>query len=626
MDRQFIEYYEKELLHLREMGAEFAAANPIIAKQLAIDEFGVQDPYVERLLEGFAFMAARIQLKMDAQFPRFTEAMLASVFPHLLAPTPSMTIVQFQPELADGSIAAGFPIPRGTVLRSRGLHRTAATSLCEFRTAHPVTLYPLRVAEVQYHARDMGVLGLPPGLKAKAALRFRIQTSTFKPISSLNLSELTVYFGGSSGLNTKLYELVFGRAMQLVVQPATRPVKTQWVLEDWRQPVGFDDADAMLPFNAQSFQGYRLLKEYFSLYQRYLFLKIGKLDKAVQSCESDSLDIIITLNSQEPQLEGLVSLENIALFCAPAVNLFPREADRIQINPQQFEFPVIVDRNRARDYEVYDVKSVTGFGASQLERQEFAPFYAAHDVNSGGSGRGAYFSTHRIPRALSEREQRMGRRSAYLGSEVWLSLVDAKNAPFRTDLRQLGVSVLCTNRDLPEHLQLNPRDESAFSWEMGGPIKAVRCMVPPTQPRESWGASDRSWRLINHLGLNYLSLCDNDEKQGAAALREMLALYGDTGDKPQRHQIDGVRRIFARPVSRRVPAPGPIVFARGLEVNLLMDEAMFEGVGVFLLGAVLERFFARYVSMNTFTETVLTTLERGEVMRWPPTLGKRNLL
>jgi type VI secretion system protein ImpG len=163
--------------------------------------------------------------------------------------------------------------------------------------------------------------------------------------------------------------------------------------------------------------------------------------------------------------------------------------------------------------------------------------------------------------------------------------------------------------------------------EESAPVKSIHCLVGPTKPKpsKSYEKGQTTWRLISHLALNYLSLAD-DPKSGAAALRELLSLYSDTNDVFANKQIDGVRSIQSRPVTRPITTTGPLSFGRGLEVTLTMDEGTSEGTSTFLLAAVLEEFFAKYVSINSFTETVLKTEERGEVMRWPARSGRRNVL
>jgi type VI secretion system protein ImpG len=228
---------------------------------------------------------------------------------------------------------------------------------------------------------------------------------------------------------------------------------------------------------------------------------------------------------------------------------------------------------------------------------------------------------------LSAKQRARGARSSYVGSELFLSLVDPDEAPYSTDLRQLAVETLCTNRDLPLHLSLG-QGRTDFTLDSGAPVESIRCIAGPTAPRASFADGETAWRLISHLSLNYMSLVDGAGGSGekAAALRELLTLYVDAGDSTSRKQIEGIRGIASAGITRALPVPGPTTFGRGLEVTVTCDDAAFEGTGAFLLGTVLERFFAKAVSINSFTETVLRTVQRGEVMRWRPQAGLRPIL
>ena len=226
------------------------------------------------------------------------------------------------------------------------------------------------------------------------------------------------------------------------------------------------------------------------------------------------LDLILLLNSVDLNLENGIEPENFALHCAPAVNLFPAAAaDRIHISEKLSEFQIIPDRTRPLDFEVYNVQKVVGIGAGNEQVQEFSPFYRARDAEDGG----AYYTLSRVPRVASAKEQRFGARTRYPGSESYLSLVDARNAPFRTDLKQLAVSVYCTNRDLPLTVPVG-RGETDFTMEAGAPVAAIRSITgQPTPPRPSYAESDTAWRIISHLSLNYLSLTDALPETAAAA-------------------------------------------------------------------------------------------------------------
>jgi len=624
MDERLLDHYNNELRHLRETAGEFAREFPKIAGRLALDKDAREvcpDPYVERLLEGFAWLAARIHLKLDAEFPRFTQSLLETVYPHYLSPIPSMTVVRFDPEEQDTALAAGVVVPRGTLLRSnigKG-ERTA----CTFQTAHEVRLLPLRLAEARYFTRDVSELNLPAELRAKAAIRIRLQVTAAVPLPEVSLDPVTFFLRGADELPALIYEQIFARKAGLVVQSAAERGKTLATLPAANiRRVGFSDQEALLPPSPRSFEGYRLVREYFAFPQRFLFFEVAGLAEAVKRCPGDSLDLVIALKEQDTRLEGRLDKSFFELFCAPAINLFSKQLDRISLSDRFAEFHVVADRNRPLDFETFELQNVTGFGALAGEEQEYRPFFLAKDTDVSA---GAFYTTNRVPRVLTAREKQFGQKSAYSGTEVYLSLVDAACAPYRSSLRQLGIKALCTNRHLPIQMAKGI-GRTDFTMDLSAPVASIRCLSGPTLPRPSQAEGRFSWRLVSHLSLNYLSLLDARGEDGAVALREILKLYTDPNDRQIAKQIEGLLSVRSSPVVRRVKTPGPITFARGLEIVLNFDEPAYEGTGVFLLGGVLEQFFAKYVSLNSFTETIIKTQQRGEIIRWPAQMGKRQII
>jgi len=625
VDRRLLDLYNRELAHLRAMGAEFAKEFPKIAGRLGgLDEFQpCRDPFVERLLEGFAFLAARVQLKLSAEFPRFTQSLLETIYPHYLAPTPSMLIVRFEPDLNETGLADGFIIPRGWPLYSI-LGKTDQTR-CEYRTAHDVTLWPIQIGQANYYTRELASLEVPSLPGVKAGVRIRIQSPAALSLSELKLDSLTLHIMGAGEIPMHLCEQLFADAVAVVVQPATKPLKWQKVIDASSiRRVGFENKQKLLPYDARSFQGYRLLHEYFAFPQRFMFVELTDLGEAVRRCDENQLDIIILFRESNAELEGVVNADNFGLFCSPAINLFEKRLDRIPVSDKFFEFHVVPDRTRTQDFEVYRVSRVVGYGARSDQLEEFLPFYLAKDL--GDSSTGGYYVTNRVPRPRSQDARLQGRRSrSYTGSEVYISLVDSTAAPYSADVKQLGVEALCTNRDLPLHMPIG-LGSSDFTMEKAAPCTSVRCIGAPTLPKASHAEGEIAWRTINHLSLNYLSLGDTDNGESVSALRDILRLYSDSGDLQTRKQIDGIKSISCKPITRRITTSGSIAFARGLEATVTLEEASFEGSGVFLLGAVLEQFFARHVSINSFTETVVKTIERGEIMRWSMREGLRPIL
>ncbi|KPB75350.1 type VI secretion system baseplate subunit TssF [Pseudomonas cannabina] len=619
MNPRLLGLYNQELQHIRESAAEFAREYPKIAGRLTLSGLDCADPYVERLLEGFAYLTARVQLKLDAEYPTFTHNLLEIAYPHYLAPTPSMTVVQLQTDPNEGSLSSGFTLPRDSVMRA-ALGRDSQTP-CEYRSAHDVTLWPLQVTQAEYFGNPAAVLGRLAASepKAKAGLRITLRTGAELTFDKLALDNLPLFLHGADEQPFRLYEQLLGNACAVFA----RQPGGDWVERlsaDALRPCGFDDREAALPVVPQAFQGYRLLQEYFALPQRFLFVDFSQLTRAVQRCSGQELELIVLFNSFEQSLESSIGAEQFVPFCTPAINLFPRRLDRIHLTDRVHEHHAIADRTRPMDFEIHSLKSVTGHGTGP--DQPFLPFYAVRDPSRYGRDK-AYYVLRREPRVLSSEQRRNGTRSNYVGSETFISLVDSQQAPYGHDLRQLGLTALCTNRDLPLFMSVGS-GKTDFTLADSAPVSAVRCLAGPSRPRASHAHDNKAWRLISQLSLNYLSL--SEQGQGAAALRELLRLYGDDNDVALQLQIEGLREVSSKPCTRRLPMPGPIVFGRGLEITLEFDENAFRGTGVFLLGTVFERFLARYVSINSFTETVLRTTERGEIMRWKARPGRRPTL
>jgi type VI secretion system protein ImpG len=627
MDPRLLHYYNLELQHLREMGGEFAQQFPKIAARLGMNGLEVADPYVERLLEGAGFMAARVQLKLDAEFPRFTQSLLEIIYPHYLAPTPSMLIAQFHPDKNDPGLAgAARTVPRGTLLHSRVTGDEATA--CDFRTAHDVTLLPVEIASAAYFsfAPDLPLANLPIAQRIKGGLRIRLKTTAGLKLEQVNLDRVCFYLGGRDDVANTLLELCLGTGLGVLVRPlGGRPQDTTFLPASTIQPVGFSDHEALLPVGVRSFQGYRLVQEYFSFPQRYRFFELTGLASSVARLQNTELELVILFGRGEGTLESVVDQSHLQLFCTPAINLFEKpRIDRIHVNDSTYEFHVVADRTRPVDYEIYEVTEVVGHGAGDDAERQFLPFYstASADVDHLYS---AYFTTRREPRLVSQEQKRRGTRSSYIGSEVFLSLVDSNQAPYSADLRQLSMRALCTNRDLSLQIPLG-LDKTDFTLSIAAPVASVRVVAGPSRPYGAVAQGAIAWRTISHLSLNYLSLLNATGQQGASALRDMLELYATTADISAKRQIEAIRSVNVRRVVRRLPGRGPISFGRGLEITVDVDEMGFEGGSAFLLGAVLDRYFARYVSINSVTETVLRSQTRGEINRWAANWGTRPTL
>ncbi|MEL6478857.1 MAG: type VI secretion system baseplate subunit TssF [Pseudomonadota bacterium] len=621
MDTRLLRHYEDELVFIREMGAEFAELYPKIAARLGMEQIEVLDPYVERLLEGFAFLSARVQLELDLQFPQFTQNLLEIVYPHYLAPTPSMMIARLVPDVEQGGLEEGFTLPRGTVLRSRVLE--GEQTACVFTSSQDTTLWPIDLVEAEYveGRGELVAAGVAAGTSARAAIRLRLRRLGEDPMSELPLDKLTLFLAGGAGEPWRLYEALVNRGVGLAGRSTDR--RADWVepLGARIRPRGFEADEALLPIPGQSFDGYRLLQEYFAMPERFFFVDLAGLQPAIKRVEGQEMDLYILLSDGDATLKSLTAA-SFDLYAVPAINLFPKRCDRVQISGREIDHHVTVDRTAPLDYEIHQITDVVGIAGEGEDDVPFRPFYSSDDFTPAGENHPAYYALRRRMRQRSEKQRLKGVRTSYLGSEAYLSLCDRSQAPYPGEIKQLQVDAVCTNRDLPMLIAVGA-GESDFTLPEGGPVSEIRALIPPTRPRPSLAQGDTAWRLVSHLSLNYLSIADGDRGQGAEALRELIGLYTPLGDLALEKQMEGLVSVSSRPIVRRMAEQVLSTAVRGVELRVGFDESFFEGTGCYLLGAVLEAFFAKYVALNSFTETVIHSQERGDIARWPARSGRR---
>ncbi|VTU36830.1 type VI secretion system baseplate subunit TssF [Variovorax sp. RA8] len=634
MDPRLLSLYEQELRYFRESSAEFARAFPKIANRLGIEGQEVADPYVERLIEATAFLSARVALKLDAEYPRFTGHLLDIVYPNFMAPTPSMAVVSMAIDPDDASLATGPTLPRGSGLRARAA--VGQNTHCEFRTSRALRLWPIEVRRVQYfsYAPDLPLAQHPQSREIRGGLRIALAATAGLRFDQIPMDELVLHFGGAEDVAWQLHECMLGKPLGVLVQPlaaggsasgaagsAVRSLPASAV-----HPIGFEDDEALLPVTATGFSGHRLVQEYFAFPQRFQFARIAGLQSLLSSMAVTEIEIVVLFSRGDAALEKLVGLGNVQLHCVPVINLFGKRLDRVPVSEGVSQFHLVPDRTRPQDFELHTVTEVVGHGApggaGAPPEQVFLPFYAA--FHGSRHSHPAYFTTTREPRMMSARQRSEGRRSSHIGSELYMQIVDPQQAPYDGSLRQLAVSALVTNRDLPLLMPLG-RDND-FDCVDAFPAQRVRMVRGPSRPVSPVVSQGLGWRVIDHLALNYLSLADSSAQEGAAALREMLMLYAAHADEIRQSQVRGLLSVRAKPVARRLPLGGPIAFGRGLEVTLDVDRNAFHGHSAFLFGAVLARYLARHVEVNHFVETVLTAAGRGEIMRWRPLCGARPIL
>jgi type VI secretion system protein ImpG len=605
-------YYERELTFLRQMGVEFAAKYPKVASRLVLEPDKCEDPHVERMLEAFAFLTARVHLKIDDEFPEITEALLNILHPHYLRPVPSMTVAEFHMD-AQAVGEGGLKLDRESVLNSRPVNGVP----CKFRTCYDLTFWPLEVTDAEWKTPDR----LQPPAKsseAVAAVRIALKCQGDLKFAQLGLSSLRFYLNGESNVVHTLYELLCNNCSHIIIRDTSPKSRAQPVIlsADALRPVGFGEDEGMLPYARRSFAGYRLLQEYFCFPQKFFFLDLTGLERICEAGFGGQAEILLMISPFErgerrQMLELGVSAKTFRLNCAPLVNLFSQTAEPILLDHTAYEYQVVPDVSRRRATEVFEINEVISANPQSGDVVRFEPFYSyRHGVNRAKVQ--AFWRSSRRPSGYRDDE----------GTDVFLSLVDLSSRPVRPNLDALTVRTVCTNRDLPARL---PFGNEAGDFELEGalPVKRIVALIKPTDALRPPVGKDSMWRLVSQLSLNYLSLVEN----GREALQEILRLYNFTGSTYSDKQIEGLTGLDSRRHFARVISNDGVVFARGTQVEMEFDEEQFAGGGVYLFASVLEYFLGLYVSMNSFSQLRVRTRQRKEILRqWPPRAGQKILL
>ena len=605
--------YERELDYLRKSAAQFAEKYPKVASRLALEPTKCEDPHVERLLESFAFLAARVHLKMEDEFPEITEGLLSIVYPQLVRPIPSMSVVEFQLDSEKGKLTSGMKIERNSQLFSKPV----AGVPCTFRTCYDTTLWPLTVTAVELSAPSR----LKPALKTSDsawAVRLELRCARDITFQGLKLDQLRFFLDGESGLVNILYELMFSRLNRIVVRDLTEGSRLAPVVlpASSLKAVGFGDDEGMVSYPSATFAGHRLLMEYFAFPEKFFFLDLSGLECLATAGFKDAIEIIFLISEIEGEgrvqrLELEVSKKTFRLGCTPVVNLFGQVAEPIQLNQRKYEYPLIPDVRRPFSMEIYSVDEVSAIDSTNQKITSFEPFYSLrHSVRK--EDRSCFWLARRRP----------SNRPNDDGTDISLALVDLSTASVDPDAAILSVRTTCTNRDLPARLPFGNQD-SDFEMEGATAMRRIVALRKPTPPVRPALGKSTLWRLVSHLSLNYLSMVQG----GRTSLQEILRLYDVGRTAYSQNVIQSILKIQSQPHFTRLISEQGVSFARGVRIELEIDEDQFTGGGAFLFACVLDRFFGMSASLNSFTQLSVTTPQRKEKLHeWQPRSGRKPII
>ncbi|MBN4054945.1 type VI secretion system baseplate subunit TssF [Acidimicrobium ferrooxidans] len=574
-------YYHDELLFLREMGRDFCRAHPEAAPFLG--EAG-NDPDVERLLEGFAFLTARIRQKLDDELPEITHVLLDMFWPHYLRPIPAMSIVRFEPRSAANEV---LQIPRGTELDSVPIDGVA----CRFRTAYDVSLLSLIVT-----AADLQRVPQPQ-------IRLRIQVPGGASLSKMAPDRLRLHLVGEKIVTRALFLCLCNHLQRISVRPIAGEAQPIALPGARVEPVGMGDQEALLAYPNNSFPGFRLLQEYFSFPAKFMFLDITGLGELQRLGEVRAFELIFELDKM-PESVPPITAANFALNCTPVVNLFPHEADPIRVNREATEYQVRPAGKNPAYYEIYSIDQVIGLARGTAARHEYQPMFRRSE------GLGEHFYRARTEHAIAKE-----------GTDVSLTFVSTDGTPeAQPEMETISIELTCSNRHVPS--RLGPGDikvptSSSPSFAHFSNITRPTASVPPPLGGLLY------WKLISHLSLNYHSLMSVDALRNVLTVYNFRALFDRQAEQAHQLMLDGILEVAAVPATRLFRGT-PI---RGFRIRIKVLEDNFGSPGgLYLFGSLLSEFLSQYVTLNAFSQLVIEGTKTGEIYTWPARIGHLSLL
>jgi type VI secretion system protein ImpG len=603
-NEDFLQYYFDELSYLRDAGRSFAREHRKVAARLEMPHGETSDPHVERLIESFAFMTARLQRQMKAEFPDITTALLGVLYPQLTQPLPPMAIACFDVSPTIKGLTEGFPIRRKTPLFAQD----TSGMTCRFRTCYDTMLWPVSVVhaaldQAEYHDLGFGGTVLSIRLRAREDL---LRNQAFLP-------SLRFFLDGPPELTGALYEILFANTTDVLLVDKSNPKPISLGAGALRK-IGFAPEEEVLPYPPNALPGYRLLQEYFNFQQKFLFFEVDQLSKRhcaanPEAAASDTLDLLFVLR-EPPQPEPVVSARNFRLGCTPIINLFQKTSEPIRLDHLQLEYRLIADIRREATTEIHSILGVSSSANPAERSRNYEPFFSFRH-SAAGVGPQAFWLARRVP----------ADRDDVRGTDMYLSFLDRSFNPAVPDDQAVFAHMLCTNRwlasQLPDRVELNIEETT--------PVLRIACVTKPTVPLYPPLGGPSLWRLVSSLSLNSSSL--TGDRQGLEALQEILRLYSFTQHAYANQEIEGIREMQTRKVLRRFGPDAWRGYRRGTEITFVFDTMKYKGGSALLLASVLRHFLGLFGSLNTFTQVVAKRSNiDGEWKRWAPLDSEQEIL
>jgi type VI secretion system protein ImpG len=573
-------FFHAELNLLKELATEFALANPALAPLL--DGSNRTDPDVERLLEAMAYQNAMLRRKLDSDFPELVHKLVQLILPHYLRPVPATTIIGFNQHTSDGRSTT---IPAGTQLSSAPVDGTP----CRFRTTEDLEIHPLKITDASFVQQ--------PGRAGEIRLSLELHGV---PLPGWRPEKMRLFLAGEHASACELYLLLSRHLTRIVLTPVEGG-EACVLPTSCLKPAGFGEDEQLLPYPSQAFPGYRLLQEYFSTPEKFLFFDLSGWERWQRRGEGIRFTISFELDSL-PSGPQRVRRESFALHAVPAVNLFDHDAVPISVNHRTGVYLIRPAGPNPAHCPIFSIDRVSGYSRATGREREYIPFEL---FNADNSSEPAYHA-------------RLAHSQRQSGYDLHLGLAYPGEIPL-PDSETLSIRLTCSNGSLPENLRIGDIDQPLTPL----PDFVTARNITPINPGQTPPLGPGLLRqLTSHLYLNHLSL------ERVEHLRTLLELYVFPGNRSAAQVAANLKRIAgieALEVTSGVQFVDGIPM-RGREIRIRVRQDHYAGAGdMYLFGCVLEHFLGCYGSINSYTRLEFYETLRGGTCQWPTRLGSQAL-
>lgn len=597
VDDSLVRYYQEELNYLRLSGQEFAKQYPKIARRLELSGSDGEspDPHVERLLESFAFLTARISKAIDDRFPQTAQALLGVLYPHLINPIPPMAIAKLKVDDAQIPPANGYILPKDTKL----LARSVESVQCRFKTVYDMHLWPIEITAVDLVNKDSFKFETAENNYWFIKITLNAKTT---PFSATTFDNLLVHIASNWVQANLLYESLFSEyAGQVYV---TTDENTPAVGGGTLEPVGYKRDELALPVPEYSLHHYALFQEYFHFGEKFLYFRLNSLQTAIQKLPSSKqINILIPIKDVTIFKKIGIDRSTFLLHCVPVINLFERISDPIRIHHRHLRYRLIPDIRRERTTEVYSIESITGIEEKTQRQIQYKPYYSLEGQQNSGDG---FWLSQRVPATLR----------GVPGTDIYLSFINKNFQAIKAKDIIATAKIWCTNRYLADQLMQN----SILQLENKAPLTKITLLNKPVSQNYSPADGESLWILISQLSSNYLSVLD--QNKGLVILKSFLRLFSSRYPDIPTKAIDDLKQLNISRTTRRFGKETWRGFVQGYKIKIEMEKTNHQGSSNLILGTILNEYFSSLVSWNSFVECSLNDGQnKGEWMQWEPNPG-----